>query len=101
MEASPIRLSPVSTVVATPRQVSCDLDGDAAILHTGTGIYYTLDRVGARIWELLQAPRLVSEIRDRVVAEYAVEPARCEADVLALLTDLATHDLVRVTDGPG
>ena len=100
MEPPTARLSSTSTVVAAPRQVSCDLDGAAAILHTETGIYYSLDGVGVRIWELLQAPRQVSELRDRVVAEYAVEPARCEADLLALLADLTAHDLVHVTDGP-
>lgn len=45
-----------SRVVAGRAQVSCDLGGEAAILHLTTGTYYGLDPVGARIWTLLEQP---------------------------------------------
>jgi hypothetical protein len=90
-----------STVVSAVRdQVSCDVEGEAAILHLGRGAYFGLDPVGARIWQLLQAPRRVMEIRDALLAEYEVEPGRCEGDLLALLHDLARHGLVDVGHEP-
>lgn len=81
-------------VVASDALVSCDLAGEAVILSLRTELYYALDPVGTRVWELVQEPRTVAEVRDALLAEYDVEPARCEADLLALLGDLATHGLV-------
>ncbi|PYO16907.1 MAG: PqqD family protein, partial [Gemmatimonadetes bacterium] len=42
-----------SVVVATKDQVSSDLAGEAIVLSLRTAMYYGLDQVGARIWELV------------------------------------------------
>jgi hypothetical protein len=85
-----------SVVVASKRQVSSDLGGEAAILDLEGGVYYGLDEVGARIWELIQEPKPVSEVRDVLLEEYDVEPERCERDLLALLDRLAEERLIEV-----
>jgi hypothetical protein len=87
-----------SVVAASKNQVSSDLGGEAAILDLEAGVYYGLDEVGARIWELIQEPRSAREVRDALLAEYDVEPERCERDVLALLQELADAGLVEVRD---
>lgn len=89
-------LSDRSTVVAGKDQVSCDLAGEVAILHVKKGVYYGLDPVGARIWELIQEPRTLGEVRDAILDEYEVEPERCERDLLALLGRLAEEGLVEI-----
>ena len=53
-----------SVVVATKDQVSCDLKGEAVILNFKNGVYYGLNTVGARIWQALQEPKRVAELRD-------------------------------------
>ncbi|MDQ3661539.1 MAG: PqqD family peptide modification chaperone [Actinomycetota bacterium] len=87
-----------SVVVASKRQVSSDLGGEAAILDLEGGVYYGLDEVGARIWEMIQEPRPASEVRDALIEEYDVEPERCERDLLALLERLAEERLIEVVD---
>ncbi len=89
-----------STVVATRDQVSSDLKGEVAILDLKAGVYYGLDDVGARIWNLIQEPKAVSEIRDTLLQEYDVEADRCERDLLALLQRLADEGLVEAEDAP-
>jgi hypothetical protein len=79
-------------------QVSCNLDGETAILNLTKAVYYSLDPVGTRIWTLLQQPRTVNEICDTLVHEYEVTPDRCERDVLALLQQLVAEGLVEVQD---
>ena len=59
-------ISDRSVVVATKDQVSCDLAGEAAILNIKNGVYYGLDPVGARIWNLMQEPRAVAEIQNAI-----------------------------------
>jgi hypothetical protein len=87
-----------STVVVAEGQVSSDLGGEVAILSLKNGVYYGLDAVGARIWELIQGPRTVNEIRDVLLEEYDVEPERCERDLFVLLDQLATENLIEVKD---
>ncbi len=85
-----------STVVTTSDQVSTDLSGESVILNLKSGTYYGLDGVGVRVWHLIQEPKTVSDIRDAILAEYEVEPARCEQDLLALLQDLAAEGLIEI-----
>src|SRR5689334_23295725 len=74
-----------STIQAARDQISRDLEGEALILQLNSGVYYGLDAVGTRIWGLLQQPTTVQAIRATLVAEYDVEPERCEHDLLQLL----------------
>ena len=92
-------LSRQSVVVAAKDQVSCDLQGEAAILNLTNGIYYGLDMIGACVWTLLQQPRRVEEIFNTVLQEYEVEPERCQRDLLSLLESLRAEGLIEVHDG--
>ena len=87
-----------SVVVANNRHVSADLAAEAVILDLERGCYYGLNEVGARIWSLLQEPRRVNEIRDLILREYDVNAARCEADLLALLGQLHSRQLVEIRE---
>ena len=88
-----------SVVVAAKDQVSCDLAGEAAILNIKNGVYYGLDPVGARIWSLMQEPRVVAEIQNVIAREYDVEPAQCARDLVDLLEKLLAEGLIEVKDG--
>src|SRR3977135_2413642 len=91
-------ISDRSIVVAIKDQVSCDLAGETAILNMKNGVYYGLDPLGARIWNLMQEPRAVSEIQDTIRGEYDVEPERCARDLFGLLEKLLAEGLIEVKD---
>jgi len=90
-----------SVVVAAKDQVSCDLAGEAAILNIKSGVYYGLDPVGARIWNLMQEPRKVVEIQNVITEEYDVEPEQCARDLAGLLEKLLAEGLIEVKDAAG
>ena len=90
------RISGRSLVVAAERQVSCDLAGEAVILKLDAGMYYGLDPIGARIWELIQEPMTVKDIRDVLLQEYEVAPEQCESELLALLENLVVEGLIDI-----
>jgi hypothetical protein len=92
-------LSVTSIVAAARDQVSSDVGGETILLSMQSAMYYGLDSVGARIWELLSEPVCVSEIRDVIAREYDVEMERCESDVLAFLQELAAKGLIEVSRG--
>jgi hypothetical protein len=90
------KVSVDSTVVAAESQVSSDLGEEVAILDFKAGVYYGLDDVGARVWQLVQQPKKVCEIRNALLEEYEVEPDRCERDLIALLRRLADEELIEM-----
>lgn len=49
---------------------------------------YTLNEVGARIWELIDGKRSIQDIRDCLLQEFAANEAEAEADLLTLLEQL-------------
>ena len=90
------RIPDSATVVVTAGVLSSTFDEEFVILNLDSGIYYGLEQVGARIWDLIQRPASVGSIRDTLVSEYEVDPGRCERDLQALLADLAAKGLVRI-----
>lgn len=87
-----------SIVVASRDQVSSELAGEVILLSLQAATYYGMDQVGARIWELVQKPARLADVRDAILAEYEVEPGRCERDLLAYLRQLVAAGLVEVRD---
>jgi len=93
-------ISTGSIVAASEHQISCDLEGEAAILNLKSGTYFGLDPVGATVWSLIAQPRRVVEIRDALLEQYDVEAERCSRDLLQLLGELHAHGLIQVLDEP-
>ena len=85
-----------ATVVATEDQVSSTVTGGVVILQMKNGVYYSLDPVGAYIWEQIKKPATVRELCTAVESEYDVDPERCQRDVLELLNNLAKANLIRI-----
>jgi hypothetical protein len=50
---------------------------------------YTLNEVGALVWELLDGQTPLGDIRAAIVQEFEVGPEDAEADLLAFLQQLA------------
>jgi len=67
---------------------------DVAILDLDHSIYYGLDAVGARIWQLLQQPTSLSQVVNVLVQEFDVDDATASTDLLALMAELVEKDLV-------
>ena len=85
-----------SIVVAAKGQVSTDLGGEAVILGLESGTYFSLNDSGSIVWNLIQKPRPVAELRDAILDEYDVESDVCERDLLALLGHLFDEGLIIV-----
>lgn len=83
-------------LIASADQVSADLDGEIAILHLKTGIYYGLNEVGSRIWALVKVPRTIAQVRDLVLAEFEVDPARCERELFDVFGSLVAAGLITI-----
>jgi hypothetical protein len=81
-----------------PAQVMSRQVGDeTVILDLSSGMYFGLDPVGARIWQLLTEGHQLDAVVTTLLAEYAVPENQVRQDVQALLDELVTRGLVEVT----
>jgi hypothetical protein len=83
-----------SRVQAAPNQVSTAIADEAVVLDLSQGVYFGLEGVGGRVWQLLASPRRVDEIVTAVTEEFDVDQATCERDVLSFITELQGAGLV-------
>ena len=80
-----------------PAQVMARQVGDeTVILDLGSGTYFGLDPVGARIWQLMGEGKTLGEICDTMVDEYDVTREALEHDVLELVERLLEQKLVSI-----
>lgn len=91
-------LSSSSKVSATKNAVHCDVEDETVILGLKDGVYYGLNPSGAFIWNLIQKPRMITEIRDAIIEEYDVEKDICEHDLMNLLQELLDKGLIEVEE---
>ena len=73
-----------------------DLDGEAVILDMGSGKYFGLNPVGARIWQLIEQHGGLRSVHDDLCREYDAAPDVLERDLLKLLTELEQARLVEM-----
>ena len=89
-------LKPESVVKCSEDQVSCDLDGETVLMSIQNGMYYGMDAIASRIWELIQTPQSVQQVCDSLQSEYEVPSEQCEKDVLTFLSALTDEGLIEV-----
>jgi hypothetical protein len=75
------------------------LDGEAILINLSNGMYYSMDKVGAAIWELVEKGCSLEEIARIVGRRYEVTHEQATADVERLAAELRQENLVLEGDG--
>jgi hypothetical protein len=75
------------------------VDGEAIMINLPKGIYYCLDGVGGRVWELLEEGRGAADIAAGIIREFDVTPERARADVERILQELLCETVIRLESG--
>lgn len=73
-----------------------ELDGEAVILQLEAGVYFGLDPVGTRLWQLIEEHGSLRPVVDAALSEFDVERGDLERDLLDLVRVLADKQLVTV-----
>jgi hypothetical protein len=89
-------LSDAAVIRAAAGQVSATVDSEQIIL--AGGIYFAVGGVGAKVWELVQEPRALRDLREIILGEYDVDRLRCDRELRAFVEQLASRGLVEITD---
>ena len=75
--------------------MASQVDNELVMMDIEHGMYYALNPVGADIWNRLAEPQKVADLCAQLQGEYDVDQATCEADVLAVLNDMAGEGLLQ------
>jgi len=87
-----------STVKRSSEPLQAGLDDEVVMMSVEKGSYYGLDPVGARIWELLESPKQVSEVVADLLEAYEVEKDVCERETIAFVQSLLGEDLAEIVE---
>ncbi len=79
--------------------MEAEVDGEMVALHIDNGTCYGFNGTAYRIWQIIERPARLSQICATLTAEFDVDAAACEADVRALLDDLAGDGIVTLSAG--
>ena len=74
--------------------IHAEVDDEVVALNIDRGTCYGLNLVGSRIWNIIENPVTIDGICSRLMAEYDVDAATCERQVLDLLEELRGEGLI-------
>jgi len=78
-----------------PRNVVSEIiDGEAVIINLETGIYYSMNQIGAEIWRLFENKMSVPNILQTLLARYQEKRSVVEKELNELLSDLEHEGLI-------
>ena len=70
------------------------IDGEAIIINLANGVYYSMDKVGALVWEQVQAGHSLEEAIASVTSQYVVAREQAESNVRELVQELVQENLI-------
>lgn len=91
------RILPRAPLAAARGVLSTTFDGEVVLLNQTDGVYYGLQDVGARVWQLIERAHSLDAIQQIVIAEYDVDADACAEDLRRLVADLIDRGLVVAT----
>lgn len=73
---------------------------DAVLLHVQRGDYYSLNKVGARLWMLVDGTKSIDELAKLITDEFEITHDQAVNDVAELAEQLVKEELVKVAETP-
>ncbi len=74
-----------------------ELGDEAVVLNLESGMYFGLNGVALRIWQLIDQLGQLPAVRDAVVAEFDVDPDAADRDLTNLVEELLARGLVKMS----
>ncbi|MEM7164174.1 MAG: PqqD family protein [Planctomycetota bacterium] len=79
--------------------VACEVvDGEAVIINLSNGMYYTMDLVGAEVWQMIEHGCDLGEIASAVATRYGVAADSVGHDLKELSQMLLSEELIVEAD---
>jgi hypothetical protein len=73
-----------------------ELQGEAVILNLASSMYFGLDPIGTRIWQLLETHRSLRAVWEAMQQEFDAPGDALQSDLLTLVDELSKNGLLTV-----
>jgi hypothetical protein len=91
-------VAPTEQFAVHPSVICRELSGETVLLNLESGVYYGLDAVGTRVWQLLVQGCTIAAVCETMVEEYDVAPDVLRDDVVRLVGELRERGIVTRRD---
>ena len=87
-----------ATIFRKAKQVNWkSVEGEAVVLHMGTGNYFALDPVGTFLWsKVCASPKSLADLIDAVAMEYSCSKDQARVDTLEFCGQLVAEKLLEI-----
>jgi len=93
-------IGPDTVLQRKPGLLFNEIDGEVVMLSIENSEYYGMDKVGSRIWHLLENSMPFRELVEALMKEFEVTEEQCTADTLAFLRKITDKKLIDLTPSP-
>ena len=91
---SDYELTPETVIQRKPGLLFNEIDGEIVMLSIENSEYYGLEKVGSRIWELIEKPLTMKELVAKLLDEFDVDEERCWKETTDFVTQLEGKELL-------
>lgn len=77
-----------------------DVGDEIVLLNVETGDYYGLNKMGSRIWTMVQEGQSIDGIHANLFDEYEVSSQRLEQDIQEFLALLQSKSIIEINERP-
>jgi Coenzyme PQQ synthesis protein D (PqqD) len=85
------------TITLSPDVIAQEVAGETVLLDLKSENYFGLDKVGTRVWQLIEETGDLQQIFDQLLQEYEVDGETLEDDLDELLGKIARKGLIQLS----
>jgi hypothetical protein len=87
---------PETVLKRKQNQLFSEIDDEVVMLSVENSEYYGMDKVGSRIWQLLEKEIKFGDLITALTDEYEVAEEQCKEDTLQFIEQLKAKDLIDI-----
>lgn len=85
-----------SKIVQNKKIDASDIDGDKVMMDLDKGMYFSLNSVGSRIWDIIENPITIDQVVEVLLSEYDIDKNECKETVVSFIKGLEENELIKV-----
>lgn len=87
-------LSDDTRIARAETMVASEVNGEVVILDIDSGLFFQLNPIGSKVWDLLESPATLAQMVAALQAKFNVSAEQCRADVAEFVEKMLERGLL-------
>ncbi len=74
-----------------------EVDDETILLDSITNEYFSINEIGALIWETLEEKKDLNSVKEEIISNYEVDEKQVENDILNFIQEVANKGLITIS----